>query len=88
MWIIELAGIRQQFICQAQSINLPVPAEFTKQEMSDLHVAAWKKGVKSLYYCRAEAPTKVEIGTGGEQPLNAVPVRQKVEYDTCLACEG
>lgn len=87
-WVIELAAIRQKYICQSQSVNIFLPADTTAQEMSDLHVLAWKKGLKSLYYCRAEAATQVTVGTGGDKPLNAVPVRQKIEYETCLSCEG
>lgn len=87
-WVVELASIRQEFICQAQSINLFVASNITLQEMSDLHFLAWKKGLKTLYYCRAEAATKVNLGTGGDKPLNALPVKAKIEFDTCLSCEG
>jgi len=87
-WVIELAAIRQRYICQSQSVNIFVPADFTKQEMSDLHILAWKKGLKTLYYCRAEAPSKASVGKGDDAPLNAIPVRQKVEFDECLSCEG
>ena len=91
MWIIELAAERQKYICQSQSLNICVPADISLQEMSDIHVTAWHKGVKSLYYCRSKAATKVDIGTGGERPLNAVPVRKKIEYamgNECKSCEG
>lgn len=87
-WIIELASIRQQHICQSQSINIFVKSNISLQEMSDLHMLAWKKGLKSLYYCRAEAAGKVEVGTGGEKPLNSIPVTQKINFETCLSCEG
>lgn len=86
MWIIELASIRQLHICQGQSVNISVPAEFSLQEMSDIHVQAWAKGLKALYYCRATKPVNVEIGTGGKEPLNAV--RVKVEFNECISCEG
>lgn len=87
-WIIELAGIRQQHVCQSQSINLFVKSDITMQEMSDLHMMAWRKGLKSLYYCRAEAAGKVEVGTGGDKPLNSIPVRQTIKYEECLSCSG
>lgn len=87
-WIIELAAIRQVHICQSQSVNIFMPKDTTKQEMSDIHMLAWKKGLKSLYYCRAEKPTDVVIGTGGDKPLNSVPVRTKIEYDECFSCSG
>lgn len=85
-WIIEHAAIRQEFICQSQSLNLFMPANTTKQQMSDVHFLAWKKGVKTLYYCRSEPAANVELGNGSNKPLNAVPV--KIEFDECLACEG
>ena len=87
-WIIELAAIRQQFICQAQSVNIFMSADTTMQEMSDLHMLAWKKGLKTLYYCRAEPSSKIVLGTGGDRPLNSIPVRNKIEYEECLSCSG
>jgi hypothetical protein len=56
--------------------------------MSDITMEAWYKGVATLYYCRAEGTTKVDIGTGGNKPLNAVPVKKVTEYEECLACQG
>lgn len=88
MWIIEQAAVRQQYICQSQSINLFLPADVTAQEISDIHVTAWFKGLKTLYYCRGKSAMKAKIGTGGDKPLNAVPVRAKIEYEGCLSCEG
>ena len=89
MWVIELASLRQDFISQGQSINIYVPNDITKQEMSDIHITAWKKGCKALYYCRTKSATKTHIGTGGEQPLNSIPVRATIEYySECLSCSG
>lgn len=91
-WVIELASIRQPRICQSQSVNIFLPKDMTAQEMSDIHILAWVKGLKSLYYCRTKSPVKANIGTGGEMPLNSVPVRHKIEIDfsgsTCPSCEG
>lgn len=91
MWIIELAAERQKYICQSQSLNIKVPADVTLQEMVDIHVTAWAKGIKSLYYCRSRSAAQAKIGDGGNKPLNAVPVRKKIEYVTeneCKSCEG
>ena len=90
MWIIEQASERQKYICQSQSVNLFTPADITAQEISDVHITAWAKGLKSLYYCRGKSKVKANIGTGSDKPLNAVSVRTKIEYDQsgCLACEG
>lgn len=88
MWQIEHAAVRQPYVCQAQSLNIKVGGDTTLQELSDIHMTAWMKGVKSLYYCRAEAATIAQVGTGGDKPLNAVPVRTKVEFEECLSCQG
>jgi ribonucleoside-diphosphate reductase alpha chain len=90
MWIIEGAAAYQPYVCQSISTNIFIPADITKQEMSDIHIAAWAKGLKSLYYCRSKAASNVAIGTGGEKPLNAVAVRQKINYEAneCLSCHG
>lgn len=87
-WVIELASIRQPHICQAQSLNIKVRKGITKQEMSDLHMLAWVKGLKTLYYCRAEEAhkTQLEMKALPDQPLNAVKTDD--DFGTCLACEG
>lgn len=88
MWIIEHAATRQPHICQAQSINIFMGDGTTIQQLSDVHMKAWKMGVKSLYYCRAKPKGKAQVGTGGDKPLNSVPVRTKIEYEECLSCQG
>ena len=52
-WIVEFAADRAPYIDQAQSVNLFIPANVSKKELHNLHYQAWKKGVKSLYYCRS-----------------------------------
>ena len=64
--------------------HIQVTKDITKEEMSDIHIKAWGSGVKTLYYCRAEGADKADIGTGTEKPLNAVPVRKKIEYSHLL----
>jgi ribonucleoside-diphosphate reductase alpha chain len=52
-WVIEHAADRTPFICQSQSVNIFVPADVHKRDLHQMHFMAWKKGVKSLYYCRS-----------------------------------
>jgi ribonucleoside-diphosphate reductase alpha chain len=52
-WIVEHAADRAAFICQSQSVNLFLPANVHKRDLHQIHMLAWKKGVKSLYYCRS-----------------------------------
>ncbi len=52
-WIIEHAADRAPFICQSQSVNVFLTANVHKRDLHQIHFMAWKKGVKSLYYCRS-----------------------------------
>ena len=52
-WIVEHAADRASFICQSQSVNLFLPANVRKRDLHQIHLMAWKRGVKSLYYCRS-----------------------------------
>ena len=52
-WIIEHAADRTPFICQSQSVNVFLPANVHKRDLHQIHFLAWKKGMKSLYYCRS-----------------------------------
>ena len=52
-WVVEHAADRTPFICQSQSVNLFLPANVHKRDLHQIHMTAWKKGVKSLYYCRS-----------------------------------
>ena len=89
-WVIEHASVRQPLICQGQSVNLAIRPDATAQQVSDLHFAAWKKGLKGLYYYRTSSKVKANVGDGTERPLNAVSVKPNFdnEDNECLACEG
>ena len=67
-WLIEHAGDRAPFICQSQSLNVFLPADVHKRDLHQIHFLAWKKGVKSLYYCRSKSIQRAESsqlgGTG------------------------
>ncbi len=52
-WIVEHAADRAPFICQSQSVNVFLPADVHKRDLHQIHFMAWKKGVKSMYYCRS-----------------------------------
>lgn len=80
-WIIEHASHRQNYLDQAQSINLFLPANCSKKELHNLHFSAWKKGLKTLYYCRTEAGNRVEN-------TNTRVERDKLGDNECIACEG
>src|SRR5690606_18957314 len=59
-WLIEHAADRTPFVCQAQSLNVFLPASVHKADLHRIHWEAWKKGVKSLYYCRSKSIQRAE----------------------------
>ena len=58
MEIITQAGQRQQYIDQAQSLNLNIPASLAIKDVNNLMIEAWKLGVKTLYYQRSQSVSK------------------------------
>lgn len=90
-WVVELAADRSPFICQSQSINLYIPADVEKWDLHMLHWSAWKRGVKSLYYCRSKSISRagfagqLEKADKTESALAAPPAR--TDYEECLACQ-
>ena len=59
-WLVTHASDRQPYICQGQSVNLFFPAGAPKAYVNKVHLEAWKKGLKGLYYLRTEAKTRAE----------------------------
>ncbi|OUW04568.1 MAG: ribonucleotide-diphosphate reductase subunit alpha [Betaproteobacteria bacterium TMED156] len=84
-WLIDLAGDRADLIDQAQSLNVFLPADTHKRDLHQIHLQAWKKGVKSLYYCRSLSIQRAEKEGGStqiEKPTGSVS-----EYEECLSCQ-
>jgi len=100
-WLIEHAGDRTPFICQAQSLNVFLPANVSKAELHKIHWDAWAKGVKSLYYCRSKSIQRAESAaswhrtkTANDASEAAAAAHQQLElgeepkkYEECLACQ-
>lgn len=80
-WVVEHAADRAPLICQAQSINLFLPANIHKQDLHELHWSAWKRGVKSLYYVRSKTLQKATNTTTDGY------LAKKLENDECLSCQ-
>jgi len=83
-WVIEFAADRQQFICQSQSVNVFFPANVSKQELHNIHMMAWARGMKTLYYARSLAMKRAEV-------VSDEALRDYVfdfDEEGCLACEG
>jgi ribonucleoside-diphosphate reductase alpha chain len=88
-WLIDLAGDRAQLIDQAQSLNVFLPANIHKKDLHQVHYQAWKKGVKSLYYCRSLSIQRAEKDGGDTKAMEdaMVKVAEENEMDECLACQ-
>ena len=52
MWSIRAAAARQRHLDQSQSMNLYATADMDEQKFLELYHAAWKLGVKTIYYFR------------------------------------
>lgn len=78
-WLIDHAAQRQEFICQGQSLNLFVDGTAKMSYLRALHKAAWKKGLKTLYYLRAKNVGS-HSGTTGKGLIDPLT--------TCVSCEG
>ena len=92
-WIVELAAERTPYISQAQSINIFLPADIHKKDLHQIHFQAWKKGLKSLYYCRSKSIQRAEnINTGSSTDVlnNVYSKNEKVNEtsdEECLSCQ-
>jgi ribonucleoside-diphosphate reductase alpha chain len=90
-WLVDHAAHRQEFIDQAQSINLFFRPDVNIKYLHAVHYQAWKQGLKTLYYCRSEKLAKadkvskrIERQVIQELDLKALASTEEV----CLACEG
>jgi ribonucleoside-diphosphate reductase alpha chain len=102
-WLVEHAADRTPFICQSQSLNLFLPADVHKRDLHQIHLMAWKRGVKSLYYCRSLSIQRAEAVSGDIAAVPMPPARKNGadapaelplaamaepnNYEECLACQ-
>jgi ribonucleoside-diphosphate reductase alpha chain len=98
-WVVEHAADRTPYVCQSQSVNLFLPADIHKRDLHQIHMLAWKRGLKSLYYCRSlsiqRADTVSEMLNKTEvlekevalPPVVHRPDEDGNKYDECLACQ-
>lgn len=84
-WVIEHAADRTPYIDQGQSTNLFVLGNSYVQYVSDLHILAWKKGLKSLYYLRSTNPNRASTESKERQSISTSGTDAFSE--TCLGCQ-
>ena len=73
--LVKQAGIRQQYVDQSVSLNLAFPSQATPKWINQVHMEAWKQGIKTLYYMRTESVLRGDIAIKATDP-------------DCLSCDG
>ena len=73
--LVRQAGVRQQYIDQAVSLNLAFPSQASPKWINQVHMEAWKQGIKTLYYMRTESVLRGDIATRATDP-------------DCVSCDG
>ncbi len=87
-WIVELGAGRTPYVSQAQSINIFLPADVHKKELHQIHFQAWKKGLKSLYYCRSKSIQRAEnINNELSASVTKNVSKEDENYEECLSCQ-
>ena len=71
--LVRQAAIRQRYIDQTQSLNLSFTPDDSPKWINQVHLEAWKLGVKTLYYLRTDSVIKGDLGS---------------RMADCVSCEG
>ena len=89
-WVIDLAADRQHYIDQAQSLNLFFRPDAHIKYIHAIHFMAWKKGIKTMYYCRSEKIGKADkVSKRVEREvIKELDMAQIALGNDCIACEG
>jgi ribonucleoside-diphosphate reductase alpha chain len=89
-WVIEHAADRQVFIDQAQSLNLFFRPDVNIKYLHAIHFLAWKKGLKTLYYCRSEKLAKADKVSKRieREVIKELDMSAIAQGNDCIACEG
>ena len=87
--LIRLAGDRQKYLCQGQSLNIFFPAGAEKKYLHSVHFQAWAQGCKGLYYLRTEVSNRAENITTKVE-LNKLTDYSEVKKaeEECVSCQG
>jgi len=94
-WIVDLGADRTPDVSQAQSINIFLPADVHKKELHQIHFQAWKKGLKSLYYCRSKSIQRAEnVNSMSDTDVTknvydkeSNDKKKEDNYEECLSCQ-
>ena len=89
-WLIDHSADRTPYISQAQSLNVFIPADIHKKDLHQIHYQAWKKGLKSLYYCRSKSIQRAEVvntSFAKTKKQKNQENQQTNDYEECLSCQ-
>ena len=87
LWVVEHAAKRQPYVCQGQSVNLFFAKGSNKAYVNQVHLKAWKEGLKGLYYLRSTAGVTADK-VGMQVERNALKDFEHSEEDECISCQG
>jgi ribonucleoside-diphosphate reductase alpha chain len=89
-WIVQHAADRQEFIDQAQSLNVFFRPDSNIKYIHAVHFQAWKSGLKTMYYCRSDKIAKADkVAKKIEREvIKEIDLTALAEGNECLACEG
>jgi ribonucleoside-diphosphate reductase alpha chain len=89
-WVVEHAADRQQHIDQAQSLNVFFRPDAHIKYIHAVHFLAWKKGLKTLYYCRSEKLAKADKVSKRieREVIKELDMSAIAQGNDCIACEG
>lgn len=91
MWAVEHVADRQKYIDQGQSFNIFIKPDISIKRLHAIHFHAWKKGVKTMYYCRSEKlanTEKVSQRIERKRIEDDIDLKSIIEETACPACEG
>jgi ribonucleoside-diphosphate reductase alpha chain len=89
-WVVQHAADRQEFIDQAQSLNVFFRPDSHIKYIHAVHFQAWKQGLKTMYYCRSDKIAKADKVSKRieREVIKEIDLRAMAEGNECLACEG
>ena len=89
-WVVQHAADRQEYIDQAQSLNVFFRPDTNVKYLHAVHFQAWKQGLKTMYYCRSEKLAKADKVSKKieRQVIQELDMKALASDDSvCLACE-
>ena len=94
-FLIDHAADRTPYICQSQSLNFFLRSDVHKRTLNELHIRAWKSGLKSLYYLRSKSMQRAEYVSYNHKGYKSYDAQQmelplnvaKTPQDDCTVCQ-